>query len=271
LLPSIYPWLRNSCLAINNSSLLVSADISHVPVAWQRPGWNMHICSDISALWVECHISPCLYSSLYNQVKGKWNYTIHRKIVTPEHTHTHIHTCMHSLLYIDVIRNTSFCTIYKSFVSPGFKRYNGSLVAWTVVSFAMLSQIYITNDGQSASLSWLRSPSGFQDKIFVTVRHSRVCWCGAPSLTGGRFCQFTIAAGHRQLIHSRVRVPRDSWPYFTSSDSRLLQPGGARFPYSYLRGTGWSNYTPRHWVPFSSPPTTRRATEEVFESASTRG
>jgi hypothetical protein len=30
-------------------------------------------------------------------------------------------------------------------------------------------------------------------------------------------------------------------------------------------GTGWPNYTPTHWVPFSSPPTTRRAT------ASTRG
>jgi hypothetical protein len=28
-------------------------------------------------------------------------------------------------------------------------------------------------------------------------------------------------------------------------------------------------YTPRHWVPFSSPPTTRRATVEVFDPAST--
>jgi hypothetical protein len=71
LLPSIYRWLRNRCLAINNSSLLVSADMSHLPVVWQRPGWNIHISSDISALWPECHISPCLYSSLYlyNQVR----------------------------------------------------------------------------------------------------------------------------------------------------------------------------------------------------------
>jgi hypothetical protein len=47
------------------------SDMSHVPVAWQRPGWNIHISSDISALWAKCHISPCLYSSLYlyNQVK----------------------------------------------------------------------------------------------------------------------------------------------------------------------------------------------------------
>jgi hypothetical protein len=75
LFPSIYPWLRNHCLAINNSSLLVSADMSHVSIAWQCPGSNMHtyinFSSDISALWAECHISPCLYSSLYlyDQVK----------------------------------------------------------------------------------------------------------------------------------------------------------------------------------------------------------
>jgi hypothetical protein len=92
LLPSIYPWLRNRCLAINNSSLLVSADMSHVPVALQRPGWTIHISSDISALWTECHISPCLYSSLYlyNQVKEG-------KIVMPEHTYIHIY--IHFYIY----------------------------------------------------------------------------------------------------------------------------------------------------------------------------
>jgi hypothetical protein len=58
----LLPWLRNRCLVINNSSLLVSANMSYVPVAWQRPGWNIHIYSDISALRAECRISPCLYS-----------------------------------------------------------------------------------------------------------------------------------------------------------------------------------------------------------------
>jgi hypothetical protein len=37
---------------------------------------------------------------------------------------------------------------------------------------------------------------------------------------------FTIAAGPRQLNHSVVRVPRDSWTYFIVSDSRLPQPKG---------------------------------------------
>jgi hypothetical protein len=52
---------------------------------------------------------------------------------------------------------------------------------------------------------------------------------------------FTIAAGSRQRSHSRVPVPWDSWPYFTVSDSRFR---------------------------FSSP-TTRRATVEIFDLAST--
>jgi hypothetical protein len=44
----------------------------------------------------------------------------------------------------------------------------------------------------------------------------------------------------------------------------------ARSSYLYRPGTGWSSYTPRHWVPVLTPPTTRRATVEVFEAASTR-
>jgi hypothetical protein len=35
-------------------------------------------------------------------------------------------------------------------------------------------------------------------------------------------------------------------------------------------GTGWPSYTPRHWVPFSSPHTTRRAMVEVIDHVSTR-
>jgi hypothetical protein len=53
----------------------------------------------------------------------------------------------------------------------------------------------------------------------------------------------TIAAGPRQRSHSRIRVPCDSLPYFTVSDLRL---------------------------PFLSRPTTRRATVDVFDPASTR-
>jgi hypothetical protein len=54
---------------------------------------------------------------------------------------------------------------------------------------------------------------------------------------------FTIAADPRQRIHFRIRLPWDSRPYFTVSDSTL---------------------------PFLSPPTTRRVTVKVFDPASTR-
>jgi hypothetical protein len=44
-----------------------------------------------------------------------------------------------------------------------------------------------------------------------------------------------------------------------------------RFPYLYSPGTRWPSYTPRPWVPSSSPPTTHRAMMEAFDSASTLG
>jgi hypothetical protein len=46
------------------------------------------------------------------------------------------------------------------------------------------------------------------------------------SLTREGVLSFTIAAGLRHRSHFQVRVPRDSWPHFTVSDSRLPQPGG---------------------------------------------
>jgi hypothetical protein len=44
----------------------------------------------------------------------------------------------------------------------------------------------------------------------------------------------------------------------------------ARPLYLYPPGTGWPSYTPRYWVPCSSPPTTLRAMLKVLDPASTR-
>jgi hypothetical protein len=44
----------------------------------------------------------------------------------------------------------------------------------------------------------------------------------------------------------------------------------ARSPYLHHPWTGWLGYTPRHWVPFPSPPTIRRSTVEVFDPSSVR-
>jgi hypothetical protein len=88
----------------------------------------------------------------------------------------------------------------------------------------------------------IKHPSGAYDQIFITIRQLQVCWCGALSLTRTGL-SFTISACPRQRSHSRVGVPWGSQPYFTVSDSIL---------------------------PFSSPPTTRRATVEVFDAVFTR-
>jgi hypothetical protein len=43
-------------------------------------------------------------------------------------------------------------------------------------------------DWRSVSKSWCRAPFGAHDQIFITVWQLRSCFCGAPSLTRGRFC-----------------------------------------------------------------------------------
>jgi hypothetical protein len=75
---------------------------------------------------------------------------------------------------------------------------------------------------------------------------------------GSTGLSFTIAAGPRQRNHSRVRVEL----YCLRIET--LPTWKPRSQYLYPPGTGWPSYTPRHWVPFSSPPTTRRAMMEVF-------
>jgi hypothetical protein len=105
------------------------------------------------------------------------------------------------------------------------------------------SESYVTSDGQSASLSWNKAPIwGLRPDFYYCQSVAGLSMWGDVSdeRTG---LSFTIAAGPRQRSHSRIRVLWDSWSYFTVSGSRL---------------------------PFSSPPTTRRAAVEVFDPASTR-
>jgi hypothetical protein len=61
---------------------------------------------------------------------------------------------------------------------------------------------------------------------------------GLPSISSSWRQAPWDAAGPRQRSHSRVQVPRDSWPHFAVSDSRFPQPGGQ----------GPCTYTPRNRV-----------------------
>jgi hypothetical protein len=107
----------------------------------------------------------------------------------------------------------------------------------TLLYSSVLSlSLMLTTDGQSASLSWNKAPiRGLPPDFYYCQSVEGLLMWGA--LSDERMgLSFTIAAGPRQRSHSRVRVPWESRPYFTVSDLRL---------------------------PFSSPPTTRRAMVEV--------
>jgi hypothetical protein len=74
-----------------------------------------------------------------------------------------------------------------------------------------------------------------------------------------------IAAGPRQRSHSQVQVPRDSWPHFTVSNSRIPNLQG-QVPIFISPRNGLAQLYPRHWVPFLSPFTACRATVEVIQT-----
>jgi hypothetical protein len=83
--------------------------------------------------------------------------------------------------------------------------------------------------------------SGAYDQIFITVRHLYVDLLMWGALSDERTgLSFAVAASPRQRSHSRVRVPWQSWPYFTfifvaSCDSQGY--GGGIRPCLH---TGWT-------------------------------
>jgi hypothetical protein len=106
------------------------------------------------------------------------------------------------------------------------------------------SPSHIATDGQPVSKSWYRAPSWDPwPDIYCSSTVTVLFLLGA--LSDERMgLSFIYAAGLCQCSVSRVLVPWDLRPYFTVSHLRL---------------------------PFSSPPTTRSVTVEVFDPASTRG
>jgi hypothetical protein len=122
----------------------------------------------------------------------------------------------------------------------------------------------------------------FTDNLFAlatrTKNHDRNFFiqlntCGhspyvTSSLTRGLVCrlQLLLALASTVILRSESR-----WihVYILLSQIRDSPNLEGQVPYLYLPGTGWPGYIPRDWVPFSSPPTTRRATVEVFDLAST--
>jgi hypothetical protein len=90
----------------------------------------------------------------------------------------------------------------------------------------------------------IKHPFGAYDQIFITCVTVTVLFLWGALSDDRTGLSFIYAAGRYQRNLSLVRVPWDSRPYFTVSHLRL---------------------------PFSSPPTTRRVTVEVFHPASHGG
>jgi hypothetical protein len=62
--------------------------------------------------------------------------------------------------------------------------------------------------------------------VFVTVRKLRVYRCRGTLTNERTGVSFIIAVGPRLHNHFCVRIPPDSWPYFTISISRFPLPVG---------------------------------------------
>jgi hypothetical protein len=121
---------------------------------------------------------------------------------------------------------------------------------------------YVTIDGQSASLPFYQAPSGAQEQILL-LSDSCEFWRGASSLARRRVCRLHLLL---VLVNAVILGYESSGihDHTLLSQIRDSPTWRTRSPYLYLPGTEWPSYTPRHWFPFSSPPTTRRAAVEVF-------
>jgi hypothetical protein len=159
------------------------------------------------------------------------------------------------------------------------------------------------------TVSWpvclgIKHQSEAYEQIFITVRPLRVCWYGAPSLTIGRVCllqcrmndwvwvwvlyydrrsvgQSLLKKSIHQWLMTRFLFPSDSCGFVDVGRSLWREDGSVVYNCCWLSpaqsflgpspvGLETIFYCLRFGLPFSSPPTTRRATVEVFDPASTQ-
>jgi hypothetical protein len=107
--------------------------------------------------------------------------------------------------------------------------------------------------------SWDSRPAFFQ---LNTCDHSPYV---TSSLMRGWVCrlQLLLALANTVVLRSKSRGTHDHNLLSQIRDSSNLED---RSPYLYPPGTGWPSYTPRHWVPFRIPASTRGLRTEFLLS-----
>jgi hypothetical protein len=111
---------------------------------------------------------------------------------------------------------------------------------------------------------WRRAPWDSRPVMFFqlnTCGHSPYI---TSTLTRGWVCRLQSLLGLASAVipRSECRGTHDHILESQIPDSWNLE---GQVQYLYPPGTEWPGYTPKHWVLFSSPPTTRRAMVEVFD------
>jgi hypothetical protein len=153
--------------------------------------------------------------------------TINYKSLTELHTPAHIKSSsLHLPLLGSVFQLRTFLFLWVSELFPPLAT-SFSLLTTATLSWLKINHSKLCYDRRSVDQSvlvsspiWGSRPDFYYYQTFVGL----LMWGDLSDERTG--LSITIAAGPRQRSHSRIRVPRDSWPYFIVSDSRLPQPGG---------------------------------------------
>jgi hypothetical protein len=141
-----------------------------------------------------------------------------RFLATDFNTRTTIVSLNYTLQILHIKSSLLNCTL----ATNSFLHSLLLLQNWTLSSE---SESYITTGGQSATLSWNQAPiwsSRVRIYYYCQTIAGMLMWDALSDERTG----LSFTTEPRQRSHFRVRVPWDSWQYFTVSDSRLTHPGG---------------------------------------------